>query len=139
MGGSPCVATIYMIKREAKFQTKFGHWLRAVYLPQYAGGAFELKQTTKDSIAFSSVKTHQITALRVVKHGHFYYKIADDSVGTKPFDCVGLSGLDAFIVIKYPDGFVLIDVDVFILEEKRSKRRSLTYARAKAIATITVI
>lgn len=127
-----------MIKREANFQIKFGHWLKAVFLQQYAGGAFELKQTTTDSLPFSDVKEHQLLALQAVKTGRFYYKIPDDSVGQKPFDCLGLSGLDAFVVIKYPEGFVLIDIDDFIKEDKRSKRRSLTYARAKAIATIIV-
>ena len=125
-----------MIKREAKLQEKFGRWLKAVYLSTYAGGAFELKQTTSDSIPFNSVKEHQENALLAVRHGKFYYKIPDDSIGAKPYDCFGMSGLDSYVVIGYPNGVVMIDIDVWCREKKASDRKSLTFSRAKTIGEV---
>jgi hypothetical protein len=125
-----------MIKREAKLQEKFGRWLKAVYLEQYAGGLFELKQTTTDSLSFSSVKLHQEQSLHNVKHGKFYYKIPDDSIGVKPCDCVALAGMDAYIVVGYPKGTVMIDIDAWCKEKKASERKSLTFSRAKVIGEL---
>lgn len=125
-----------MIKREAKLQEKFGRWLKAVYLAKYAGGQFELKQTTGDSLPFNAVKDLQEQSLYNTKHGKFYFKYPDDSRGSKPCDCVALSGMDAYVVVGYPQGVVMIDIDVWLKEKKVSTRRSLTFLRARAIGEV---
>mgnify|MGYP003394311371 CR=1 FL=1 len=127
------------MKREAQFQVRFSHWLKAVYLKNNHGGLFELKQC-KLSLPFDAVAVHQLDALVCAKLGKFYYKIPDDSVGQKPVDCVGLSCVDAYIVIYYSHErfFCLVDVLVFVAEEKDSDRRSLTAARAREISEIVV-
>ncbi len=121
------------MKREAKFNTQFNHYLKDklkhifVFKIPDAGyqnpfdvfsvdkfgqfHAWELKQTETDSISFSAVVPHQITALAIV------------------------SGM---VVIKYPKLFTVIPVDIFVDENKNSKRRSLTSTRAQEIATIVV-
>ncbi len=120
------------MKREAKFTLQFRHWLKAN--PMHSG-AFELKHTSKDSIPFSDVREHQINALQAVKSkGGYLYKAPDDSRGAKPFDLFYLRDSHAWVVIKYPKCFVIINVDHFVMEAKKSKRRSLTSARAKDIA-----
>lgn len=126
-----------MIKREAQFTTLFRHWLMVNYMPSCA---FELKQTTTDSIPFSDVKEHQIDALLAVKWGRtgLLYKAPDDSRAIKPFDMFYLIKAPAYIVIKYPHFFVIIDVDRFIKERDTSTRKSLTSAVARKIA-LTVV
>lgn len=126
------------MKKEANFGTEFRSWLKANPMPT---SAFELKQTST-SLPFSEVKEHQINALLASKlRGKgILYKIPDDSRGVKPFDFFFLNGVFAWVVIKYQrKGFVLIDVETFILEAKRSKRKSLDWVRAKAISTIEVV
>jgi len=123
-----------MKKREAKFQTEFNQWLRDN--PQT--GAFELKQTTTDSLPFSNVQEHQINALLAVKHGRLIYKIPDDSRSYKPFDCFCFTKSSSYIVIKYPSCWVMIDIDEFQKENASSARRSLLVSRAREIATIVV-
>lgn len=125
-----------MKKREANFTLVFRHWLRAN--PRPVSAAFELKQTMTDSIAFNSVRPHQLAALQAVIHRELLYKIADDSRGTKPFDMVYLTGVDAFIVIKYPEFFCLIRPNAFLRERDQMKRKSLTSERAKAIAEVLI-
>lgn len=116
-----------MKKREASFQTQFNLWLREHY---EGSGAFELKQTQTDSIPFSAVKEHQIAGLLASKHGTLIYKIPDETRSFKPFDSFILRNTPAFVVIKYPQGFVIIDVDIFVQESTTSTRKSLTYSRA---------
>ncbi len=122
-----------MKKREAEFGVLFRHWLKAN--PMYSC-AFELKQTTTDRLPFSAVKQHQIEALWAVKFNKgILYKIPDDSRGIKPFDMFYLRNAEAYIVIKYPNFFVLIDPETFILErDVLNKEKSLTSKRAKEIA-----
>jgi len=125
------------IKREAKFGLLFRHWLKASNFSFSA--AFELKQTTTDSLPFSDVKDHQLDALLAVRSRHgLLYKAPDDSLSTKPFDYFYLKNTASFIVIKYPKCFVVISVLAFIEEKKTSKRKSLTSKRAKEIGIIIV-
>lgn len=125
-----------MQKREANFTLRFRHWLKA---NPSISAAYELKQTTTDSIPFSAVKEHQIEALQAVKSPHgLLYKAPDDSRGVKPFDLFYLRNTAACVVVKYPREFSIIDVDMWVTEQKRSKRKSLTCARAREISINTV-
>ena len=128
-----------MIKREAKFGTLFSHWLRA-NRKRISSTAFEYKQTTTNSLAFSAVKEHQIDALLACKSDEgFYFKIPDTSFCLLPFDAFFLRNAYAYVIIKYPKAFYVIDVDDFVAEDKNSKRRSLTSERAEEIAVFSVL
>lgn len=125
------------MKREANFQTTFNHWLKAVHKKT---GAFELKQTKGNALPFNAVVPHQVQALlqvRGIRSSAFVYKIVDCGY-ENPFDCFSMSNEDAFVVIKYPDFFCLIDILDWCNEVERSDRKSLTSERAKEIATIIV-
>lgn len=120
--------------KEKDFQTTFNHWVKAVHKKT---GAFELKQTKTDSLPFSAVAPHQEHALINVKKGTLVYKIPD--VGYQnPFDCFSMTNEDAYVVVKYPKFFVLIDIFDWLNEKERSTRKSLNSERAKEIATIIV-
>lgn len=122
------------MKREANFQSTFGKWAKQVYRKT---AAFELKQTQTNSLPFNSLQNHQAQALLHARWETLFYKIPD--VGYQnPFDCFTLSGVPAYVVIKYPDFFCLIDIETFLLEQKRSKRKSLTSERAKELSTTIV-
>jgi hypothetical protein len=123
------------MKREAKFTQTFRHWL--MVNPMHSA-AFELKQTVSDRLPFKDVKPHQIDGLLAVKKNQLLYKLPDDSRGVKPFDMVLLAQSGAFVVIKYPHEFVLIDVEMFVEEAQWSIEKSLTSKRASEIAEIHV-
>jgi penicillin-binding protein-related factor A (putative recombinase) len=125
------------IKREANFGLRFRHWALAHKHLFSKTTNFELKQTLTDSISFASVKEHQISWLNATKE-YAMYKPPDDSIGYKPFDYTLYIKCNAFVVIRYPDFFVLIESAVFEKESVKSKRRSLTSERAKEIAWIIV-
>lgn len=121
-----------MQKREAAFTTRFQKWARK-NLP--APAVFEVKQTTKDCIPFSSVRSHQKAwLLAAMSEVPACWKIPDVGAAHKPFDVIMVGVMDAYVVIQYPDGFVVIGADRFFDEEEKSARKSLTYERAKRIA-----
>lgn len=125
-----------MSMRESDFQTKFLRWVQ--YQEElHTSVAFELKLTKTKSIPFHAVQPHQSANLRMAKHKRFKYKIPDDSIGQKPFDCFLLEKVPSFVVVMfYKRGekkFYLIDVDTWLGEEKKSNRKSLTEERASAI------
>lgn len=121
---------------EKDFQLKFNLWLKHRH---YKTGAFELKMAKGRSIPFVAVKEHQENALYAAKHGNFTYKIPDDSIGQKPFDCFMLVMVPAFVVIMFyrrgQKEFFMIDIDIWLREKQDSVRRSLTEERAREIGT----
>lgn len=119
-------------KREANWTTTvFRKWLQKKGI----NAVFEIKYTTKDSIPFDAVKEHQLWSLLTVRNNTFVYKIPD--MGEKaPFDMFSMKQMPAYVVLKYPRGVAIIPIDVWCLESSRSKRRSLTWDRARELSTI---
>ncbi len=124
-----------MIKREAKWNTVFNHWIKEKYKRT---ACFELKQTETGNIPFSSVKDHQVQALLAASDKGLVFKIPDGSFIQSPFDTFSLFNVPAFVVIKYPESFELITINNFVFERDKSTRKSLTYERAKAISTYSI-
>lgn len=123
-------------KKEAKFGLTFRTWLSKNAMPS---GAYELKQTSTNSIPFNIVSESQISALLQAKSSKgLIFKPSDDTRGTKPCDYLYLRNACAWIVIKYPKSIEFIAIDTFVLESERSKRKNLTAARAHEIATISI-
>ena len=120
--------------KEKDFQTTFSHWLKQVWKKT---GAFELKITHTDSLPFSDVKDHQIAALEQTRWGTMVFKIPDAGY-QNPYDCYCMTQQPAYVVIRYPTFFCLIDIDTFTLGRSRSKRKSLTSSRARELSTIVI-
>jgi len=120
--------------KEKDFQSTFNKWVRARFRKT---AAFELKLCRGNSLPFDAVAPHQSRALYEAKNGTLIYKIPD--VGYQnPFDSFCLSNVPAYVVIKYPDFFCLIDIDDWMNEVKRSTRKSLISSRAREISTVVV-
>ena len=123
-----------MQKKEAQFQTRFNRWCKYNI---YETSVFELKYSKKDSLPFRAVQPHQVQNLLNAKHRKMLWKIPDDSIGEKPFDSFLIAGSGAYIVIQFakspPEAFFIIDIDAFVKEMKKSKRKSLTLDMVKNI------
>jgi len=127
-----------MQKKEASFNTIFNSWLRNVYKKT---GAYELKQTEKDSIPYSRLEEHQENALLAVANSVHVYKISDESIGFKPYDCFCLAEQRAYVVVLYQlsKTFYLIPINNWVYyRDEVSKRKSLTESEAKEICTLSV-
>lgn len=115
-------------KKEADFGLKFRKWIEAN--PLYTA-SFEMKHTDgKDYLNLSEIKTAQVNFGRLIQ--------SDKGVLIR---LKGVEGLPdymyvreeaAFVVIKYPDFFAIIDIHFIAFEKERAK--SLSSLRAKQIA-----
>lgn len=120
-----------MIKHESKSSILLRHWLIAN--PFYTC-ALEMKDTRgKSSLLFSEVKEAQRRFLMAIKSDKGVLLRVEAIVEGMP-DYIYMRNEPALIPIKYPSCIALIDVETFILEDKRSTRRSLTDGRARDIA-----
>lgn len=118
---------------ESKFGVLFRHWIKAN--PQYTC-AYELKQTAKRSIPFSALEDHQQAYLEAIR-GNKGVLVRVMGTAGEP-DYIYLRNCPARVVVKMLWGFHLIDIDTWVLEKSKSLRKSLTEARAREIATISV-
>lgn len=122
-------------KREGNFGVYLKNWMEKNPFPYTV--ALELKQTTDNSIPFSCIEPQQIAyALKTKSDKGAWVRVV--GLDGQP-DYIWLINSPAYIVIKYPHGFCFIDIETFILERDRSKRKSLTWDRAQAISVKTVI
>lgn len=119
--------------KEADFGILFRHWIKAN--PQ-SSAAFELKQTETDSIPFDCVTDEQLNFGLAIT-GDRGVLVRAEGVRGLP-DYIYFRNDPSFIVIKYPKSFHIISVLAFIIEKERSKRKSLTLERARAISRINV-
>ena len=119
------------MRHEAKFHSKFRHYLQA---RMKEPGVFEVKYAHRDIVYFSALEEHQRESLLAAKHRSLTYKPPDDTRGFKPCDFLHFAGVRAYVVVKYSKGFVLIDIDVWVEEARISKRKSLTWERARYLA-----
>lgn len=125
-----------MIKRESKSSITFRHWLLAN--PIKHSCTFEMKQTIKNSISFGSVEERQADYARAIKHGHKGVLMRNVGGRGEP-DYNYYYHAPAYIVVKFPDFFCIIDIDAWMNEAAQTKKRaSLTAERARQIAYIIV-
>lgn len=121
-------------KREADFGLKFRKWIEAN--PPAIQCGFEHKDTNgKNYLPFSAVTDDQIAIGLQAKTKGVLIRVQAGTVGAP--DYVWLRAY--CLVINYPQGFEIIDIESFVREKKISKSKSLQYARAKEISIISVI
>lgn len=120
---------------ESKSSILFRHWLRAN--PQYTC-SHEMKDSGgKDSLPFSAVSQAQLDYGMAIK-GNRGVWLRVQAVQEGMPDYVYLRRTPAYIVIKYPKSFQIIDVETFIYEKEKSKKKSLTKSRAEEISVKSI-
>lgn len=124
--------------REKDFQKLFTAAAKRTGLPT---GLYELKLARGNSLPWSSVEGHQITALYKAKHETLVHKISDSALGYKPADTVIYTKSNSYVVVAFfdkkhtPDCCYIIDIDRFIETQKTSRRKSLTGEVARMVGT----
>lgn len=124
-----------MQKREAKFGIRFRHWIKANPLPYSA--TFELKDCShKTSFPFTELKEHQQNWARAIAsdRGVLMRQLGGNGEPDYTYHITQ----PAFIVINFKDGFEVINYATLELHIQKSKRKSLTHAKAKLISTFSV-
>lgn len=122
-------------RNHSQKEATFGIKLKAFYTKSKPPTAsLEIKQTTTDSLPFSAITTAQLDYALAIRSDKGVWLRVYPFVEGMP-DYMWLKGVQSWIVIHYAKrGTVWISPDRFILEKKKSKRRSLTWSKAKDIA-----
>lgn len=122
--------------KEADFGLKFRKWIEANPMPVTTW--LEHKSSRgHDSMLFSEVKDIQIiNALKAKGKKGILVRIEKGTTGAP--DYAWFRNCPSYIVISYPKGFVLIDIEVFVEEKRINTRRSLSYSRATEICHLHV-
>lgn len=121
--------------READFSILFRNWIKKN--PRISG-SYEIKDTrSKNYLSFKEVSDLQINYGLSINSDEGTLIRVQAINGGEP-DYIYLRNAPAYIVIKYPKFFCIIDIGTFDLEIKRSKVRSLTGSRAKELSTVCV-
>lgn len=125
-----------MKKQEADFSILLRHYLKKNPLP--ISCPLEVKDTRgKDSFSYAELKEEQINnALASKSDKGNLIRISSGTIGGP--DYAWYRNSPAYVVIKYPLGFVFVDNETFVLERDTSKRKSLTWERAQEISIRTV-
>jgi hypothetical protein len=128
-----------MKKVESKFCQVYQQWIRAGGYKIIETAPWEAKHCRgKDSIPFADVPDHQRNALLACTTEKGYcYKISDQSSDQKPYDGFFFKNSPAYLVFAYTKKFYIISIHNFLHEDKVSKRRSLTEARASEICILS--
>lgn len=122
--------------QEADFSITLRHYLKANPLP--VSCPLEVKDTRgKDSFPYAELKEEQINnALASKSSRGNLIRISVGTIGAPDYSYY--RNAPAYVVVKYPALFCIIDIEAFVMERDRSKRKSLTVDRAVAISIRTV-
>lgn len=121
-------------QREASFGVKFREWI--MKNPRYSC-TFEMKDTRgKNAMPFSEI-TPQQRAWGLAVSSDEGVLIRVQGLSGEP-DYSYYRNAPAYVVIRYKEGWAMISIETLIMEDKRSKQRSLTWKRAKDIAILVV-
>ena len=120
-------------KQEADFGVFLRHWLEKN--PQFKTCAIETKHTRgKNSFNFNELKVEQIAyALKTQSKDGVLIRVRGLQ-GEQ--DYIFLRQEPSFVCIKYPNDFCILSIEDFIKEKQASKRKSLTYERAKELSIL---
>jgi hypothetical protein len=96
----------------------------------------EIKQTVNNVFYFRQLEELQISKLLKIKHEGLLIRITEASSngthGIPDYDWVYKQ--PAYVGIKYDKSWCFIDIDTFILERDRSKKKSLGEDRARELS-----
>lgn len=130
-----CGIILCVIKREAKFQTKFSRWVQYRW-PKEKNAHFELKVTKNGPLPFRAVSLKQKGNLRRARKW-FFHKYSDFSRFGTDFDCTFVGPADSYVVVQFDrpkqKEFFICPIEVFLEEEAVSSEKSLSEDRARII------
>jgi hypothetical protein len=124
-------------KQNKHREADFGVSIKEKYDPLITS-SIELKDTgEKDYLNFSEVTDAQIAYALAIQSSKGVW-VRTLGLNGQP-DYIFMRNEPARIAIKYPNGISVIEINDFLIERNISKRKSLTWERAKSIGSICSI
>ena len=124
-------------KGEADFGVQLVQYVSKLQEPFFPYSCkIEIKQTTNNTFYFKQLDDLQVLKLQKIKHEGLLIRITEATSngthGIPDYDWVYKQ--PAYVGIKYDKSWCFIDIDTFILERDRSKKKSMTESRACEIS-----
>lgn len=128
---------IYRQNKEATFGEQLVQYVAKLKEPFFPYSCkIEIKQTTNNTFYFKQLEDLQIIKLKKIKHEGLLIRITEATSngthGIPDYDWVYKQ--PAYVGIKYDKSWCFIDIDTFVLEKERSKKKSMTEERAREIS-----
>ncbi len=120
-----------MVRREAADTILWNHYCKQKKIY----GIFELKHCENRRFNFSAFEPHQIDSLMACEEEGLVWKLSDADQRKKPADMISVPFYPAYVVIRFPEGFVMIRITDFVKFMNQSSETFITYEDAKKIAT----
>ena len=114
---------------ESKEQTILNQYLREKKMY----GFFELKVTGLDYLSFSKIEIHQYDGLQATSKNGLVWKLSDEDSRQKPCDCLSIPPLPSYIVVKFKDGFYMVNINE-IVKLREAGSIAITKAQAEQLA-----
>lgn len=120
-------------KPEATFGEQLVKYVSKLQEPFFTYSCkIEIKQTTNNVFYFKQLEDLQVLKLQKIKHEGVLIRITEATSngthGIPDYDWVYKQ--PAYVGIKYDKSWCFIDIDTFVLERDRSKKKSMTEERA---------
>ena len=121
-------------KEEADFGQALRDYISKLKEPMFTTTTWlELKDTDGcDYLNFKEVSDVQIAEGLKTKRTGSLVRVTVGTTGTQ--DYIWRYKDPAYVVIRYPSSWCFIDIETFVIEKERSKRKSLTEERAKELS-----
>jgi len=116
-------------KNEARWTTVFNQYLREKKLY----GFCELKHTVLEYLPFSKIEAVQYDGLQATAKSGLVWKLSDQDMREKPCDTLSIPPLPSYVVIKFIDGFYLIDI-TDIVKMREDGEIAISRSKAEQIA-----
>ena len=115
---------------EAEFGLELRNYISKLKTPIFTTTTWlELKDTHgKDTLSFSAVSDIQIAEGLKTKNTGSLVRVTVGTTGCA--DYIWRYKDPAYVVIRYPNSWCFIDIDTFVLERDRSKKKSMSEERA---------
>lgn len=120
-----------MVRREAADTTLWSHYCRQKKI----FGIMELKHTDTQRFNFSSFEPHQIDSLMACEEEGLVWKLSDTDPRKKPADMISVPFYPAYLVIRFPESFVMIRITDFVKFMTETSNSYIHYNDCKKIAT----
>ena len=114
---------------ESKQQPILGAYLREKKMY----GFFELKICNTEYFPFSKIEQHQYDGLQATSKSGLMWKLSDEDQRQKPCDCLSIPPLPSYIVIKFKDGFYMVNINE-IVKLREAGSIAITKAQAEQLA-----
>ncbi len=119
------------MKLENKLNEEWNRYLREVKDIQ---GFYEIKRARKNKLFFHQFEPQQLEWMMDIQMSGITWKLSDADIRLKPCDGFHLGPTFSYVVVRFNDCFIAIDMNTFVMYMNNTDLNYLDYDTAKDYA-----